>query len=73
MGLFKSKVTLITEKWEVIEVFRSDFKPSVDEFIYSKKNECYYQVRQVIHSLKDKSGLLLVVKEIKFEQKDELS
>lgn len=67
MNLFKTKITLLTEKWEVIEVFKSRFKPSIDEFIYSEKNNAYYKVLRVIHSFKGDSGLLLVVDEIKMK------
>jgi len=68
MWLFKSRIKLITDKWELIESFKSNYKPSVGEFIYSGNKQQYYMVKQVIHSVKD--GLVLVVTPIILEKKE---
>jgi len=65
----KNKITLLNDKWEIIETYYSRFKPSISEFIFSKKNNCYFRVKQVIHSLKSNNGLILLVEKNEINKK----
>lgn len=59
--MFKNKIRLIDAGWHQLDEFKSRFKPTFDELIYSKNNKCYYRVINVIHSLLNGYELILVV------------
>jgi len=66
--MFKTKITLLDINWDVIDYYKSNFKPSVGEFIFSKVNDRYYEVTQVIHSLEDGFDLILVVNPVDYKK-----
>ena len=62
--MFKSKIKLIDSEWNQIDEFKSRFKPTFDELIYSKKHKSYFKVINVIHSLLNDYELILVVDKV---------
>jgi len=66
--MFKTKITLLDINWKVIETYKSNFKPSVGEYVFSKWNDSYYEVTQVIHSLEDGFDLILVVNPVDYKK-----
>jgi len=62
--MFKSKIKLIDAGWNQLDEFKSRFNPTFDELIYSKNNDCYYRVINVIHSLLNGYELILVVEKV---------
>jgi len=49
--MFKTKITILTQDWIEIDSYKSRFKPSVGEFIYSDKLSIYFKVVSVIHNI----------------------
>lgn len=62
--MFRTKIRLIDEDWNLIHEYKSRMKPSVDEYIYIEPK--YFKVLAVIHArhiLTNNKGLTVVVKE----------
>jgi hypothetical protein len=47
--MFKTKISIVDEKWELIHEYKARLKPAVDEFIFV--NLRYYKVLAVVHSI----------------------
>jgi hypothetical protein len=62
--MFKTKIRLISEDWVDLKVYKSRFKPNLDEYIYMQEEASYYSVVKVIHSLRDVFELIVVVKRV---------
>ena len=63
--MFKTNIVLINREWKEIDSFKSRFKPTFDELVYSKNKDSYFKVINVIHSLKNGYDLILVVEKTK--------
>ena len=62
--MFKKNILLVDEEWNLIHEYKSQFKPSVDEFIYLEPK--YYKVLAVIHVIRllcNTRNITVVVKE----------
>jgi len=63
--MFKTRVTILSQDWIEIESYKSKFKPSVGEFIYSNKLGIYLRVLSVIHSIgMFRTSTIVVVEEM---------
>jgi hypothetical protein len=49
--MFKTRIRILTQDWIEIESYKSRFKPSVGDFIYSEKLGHYLKVLSVIHNI----------------------
>mgnify|MGYP003637384018 CR=1 FL=1 len=62
--MFKLKISLVTKDWKIIKKYSSRVKPSENELIYLESHESYFRVLNVIHSIKKKFTIILVVEKI---------
>lgn len=50
--MFKNKIIVVNEDWEILYEYKSRTRPITDEFIYVGSKESYYKVLAVIHTRK---------------------
>ena len=62
--MMKNKIRLIDSNWVVVGEYKSSFKPTHDELVYLKKEDSYFKVINVIHSLLSGYELILVVEKV---------
>lgn len=60
----KINVTLLNKDWQPISELKFDVLPKIDELIYLKSNEKYYQVVNIIHHMHEKHGKIAIIKEL---------
>ena len=57
--MFKKKYILIDERWKLIDTYRSNIKPSIDELIYL--NSKYYKIISIIHTIEGGKNKLITI------------
>lgn len=61
--MFKTRITVLNQDWIEIESYKSKFKPSTGEYIYSDKLGVYLRVVFVIHNIEMFSTSTIVIVE----------